>query len=108
MDLFGIGLPELLFILLIILLIFGPKDLEKTSKSIGRSVYRFLNSDSWKAVRRVRDLPAEIVRQAGLDEFHQASDQAGKAAAPGGSQPHPGSSVPEPRIEPHAPRQDEV
>lgn len=108
MDLLGIGLAELFFILLIILLVFGPKDLEKTSKSIGRAIYRFLNSDSWKAVRRVRNLPAEIVRQAGLDEFHQASDQAGKAAAPGGSQPHPGSSVPEQRIEPPTPKQDEV
>ena len=81
MDILGIGLPELIFILLLVIIIFGPKDLEKAGKSVGRSVFKFLNSDTWKAIRQVGKLPAEIVRQAGLDELRDGLDAARKAAA---------------------------
>ena len=34
----GIGIPELLIILVVILLIFGPKNLPKLGKSLGKTV----------------------------------------------------------------------
>ena len=37
-DIFGIGTPELLIILMIILLLFGAKKLPEFSKSIGTSI----------------------------------------------------------------------
>ena len=35
MDILGIGIPELFFIALIELVILGPKDMQKTGKTIG-------------------------------------------------------------------------
>ena len=38
MRIFGMGLPELLVILVIILLIFGPKNLPKLGSALGKTV----------------------------------------------------------------------
>ena len=38
MRILGMGLPELLIILLVVLLIFGPKNLPKLGKALGKSV----------------------------------------------------------------------
>ena len=38
MKLFGLGVPELVIILLVVLLIFGPKQLPKLGSAIGKSV----------------------------------------------------------------------
>jgi sec-independent protein translocase protein TatA len=87
MEILGVGLPELIFILLLALVIFGPKDLEKAGKTMGRAIFKFLNSDSWKAIRQVGKLPAELVRQAGLDELREGLDTVRKGAAPPPARP---------------------
>ena len=69
MDILGIGLPEIIFILLLVVIIFGPKDLEKMGKTIGGALFRFYNSETFRNLRRIGDLPAEFARKAGLDEF---------------------------------------
>jgi len=69
MDIFGIGLPEIIFILLVVVIIFGPKDLEKMGKTIGGAIFRFFNSETFRNLRRMGELPAEFARKAGLDEF---------------------------------------
>lgn len=69
MDLFGIGLPEIIFILLLVVIIFGPKDLEKMAKTIGGGLFRFFNSEAFRNLRRIGELPAEFARKAGLDQF---------------------------------------
>jgi sec-independent protein translocase protein TatA len=38
MKILGLGMPELVIILIVILIIFGPKNLPKLGKAIGRSV----------------------------------------------------------------------
>lgn len=38
MRIFGMGIPELVIILAVVLLIFGPKNLPKLGASLGRSV----------------------------------------------------------------------
>lgn len=69
MEIFGIGLPEIIFILLLVVIIFGPKDLEKMGKTIGSALFRFYKSETFRNIRRIGDLPTELARKAGLDEF---------------------------------------
>ena len=38
---FGIGMPELIIILIVVLIIFGPKRLPEMGKSLGRAIKEF-------------------------------------------------------------------
>jgi Sec-independent protein translocase protein TatA len=101
MDILGIGPLELIFILILAIVILGPKDLEKTGKSIGRGLAKIVKSDTWKTVqqtqKKLKTLPNELMREAGLEEMKRTLD-AGQAL-PG----HEPSLVP-PSQDPQAPR----
>lgn len=71
MEILGIGLPELVFIMIIVLLVLGPKDMEKTGRTIGRWLNELINSDTWKVLRQgsreLRNLPTNLMREANLE-----------------------------------------
>jgi len=75
MEILGIGPLELLFILLIALIILGPKDLEKTARTIGKGLNQLVRSDTWKTVmdasRQLRTLPNKLMREANLEELQK-------------------------------------
>ena len=97
MDIFGIGLPEIIFILLLVVIIFGPKDLEKMGRTIGSGLFRFFKSETFRNLRRIGELPTEFARKAGLDEFSanvdlkktitRANPVEGQASPPASSDP---------------------
>ena len=72
MEFLGVGPLELFFILIIALIVVGPKDMVKTSKTIGRFLRRLVTSPTWQAVQRtsrdLRYLPNRLMREAGLEE----------------------------------------
>ena len=89
MEFLGIGPLELLFILLIVLLVVGPRDIAKTGRSVGRLLNQVYRSDSWKmlneASRTLRTLPNRLAREASLEELdavrksvQETSDQISK------------------------------
>jgi Sec-independent protein translocase protein TatA len=73
MELLGIGLPELFFIVILILLILGPKDMISAGKTIGRTLRKFVMSPEWQAVRKtgqeLQQLPTKLMREANLEEL---------------------------------------
>ena len=75
MEIFGIGASELIFILLIAIIVLGPKDMQKTGKTIGRWLNQFVRSDGWKALQRGskenRSLPTNLMREANLEELRE-------------------------------------
>jgi Sec-independent protein translocase protein TatA len=79
MDFFGIGWLELFFILIIVLLVAGPKDLEKGAKGLGRTINRLNKSPGYQAIRRasteLRNLPQRLAREANLEELKELSNQ---------------------------------
>jgi len=77
-ELFGIGPLELIFIILLALIIFGPKDLEKAGRTIGRSLYKFINSDTWRTLTRtsqkIKTFPNDLMRQAQQEILQEKVD----------------------------------
>jgi sec-independent protein translocase protein TatB len=74
MDILGVGPLELLFILLIALIVLGPKDMVKSGKTIGLFLRKIVTSSSWQSVqqtsREIRNLPTKLIREAGLEDIN--------------------------------------
>jgi hypothetical protein len=72
MEFLGIGLPELFFIVLIALIVLGPRDMEKAGRTIGTWLRRLVTSDEWRVwkqtLRHVGTLPNKWMREAN-EEF---------------------------------------
>ncbi len=73
MDIFGIGPLEIIFILLIAMVVVGPRNMGKTGRMIGSFLNRLYRSENWKlfneASRNLRTLPNRLAREAALDEL---------------------------------------
>jgi Sec-independent protein translocase protein TatA len=85
MDFLGIGPLELVFILVIALIVLGPRDIARFARSAGKALNRIYRSDAWgainKASREFRDLPNRLAREAALDELDESIRQAGSGGA---------------------------
>ncbi len=56
MNIFGIGLPEMILILVVALLVFGPKKLPEIGKSLGKAIRGFQEAS--------REFESEFKREA--------------------------------------------
>src|SRR5512140_402944 len=75
MEFLGIGPSELLFIVIIALIVLGPRDMQKAGRTIGRWLRRVVTSDGWKLFqqtsREIQTLPNRLMREAALDELRE-------------------------------------
>jgi sec-independent protein translocase protein TatA len=69
MNIFGIGLPEMVLIFIVALLIFGPKKLPEVGRSLGKALKSFQDaSKEFEAeFKREADRLAETVQEATLE-----------------------------------------
>ncbi|MBL8089099.1 MAG: twin-arginine translocase TatA/TatE family subunit [Anaerolineales bacterium] len=71
MEILGIGINELIFILIIALLVLGPKDMQKTGKTIGRWLRDISQSEGWRIFRqtslKIREMPKELIKEANME-----------------------------------------
>jgi Sec-independent protein translocase protein TatA len=78
MEILGIGMPELIFIIIIALIVLGPKDMQKAGRTIGKFMRDIVTSDGWKAFlqtsREIRTLPNRLMREAN-DEINKIGDE---------------------------------
>ena len=84
MEILGIGAPELVFVIIIALIVLGPKDMQKAGRTIGRWLNQVVQSDGWKAFqqtsRELRNLPNNLMREANMElaeterELRKATD----------------------------------
>lgn len=79
MEILGIGVPELIFIVVIALLVLGPKDMLAAGKTLGRGLRKFILSPEWQAMRRtgeeLQQLPTKLMREANLEELQAVQDE---------------------------------
>lgn len=71
MEILGIGPSELLFIIIIALIVLGPREMQKAGKTVGRWLNSLVKSDGWKAFqqtsREIRSLPTKLMREANME-----------------------------------------
>lgn len=87
MDILGIGPLELIFILIIALIVLGPKDMVKAGRTLGKLMRQVVTSSTWRAVTRtsseLRTLPNKLIRDAGLEEdFKEIKNATEQAISP--------------------------
>ena len=74
MEILGIGPSEFIFIILIAILVLGPKDIQKAGKTLGRLMNQVNRSDLWKLLsdttREISDMPRKWMRDANLEEWN--------------------------------------
>ena len=74
MEILGIGMSELVFIVIIALIVLGPKDMQKAGRTIGKFLRDIVTSDGWKMFqqtsRELRTLPNRLMREAN-EELNQ-------------------------------------
>jgi sec-independent protein translocase protein TatB len=75
MEFLGIGPSELLFIVIIALIVLGPKDMQKAGRTLGKWMRKVVTSDGWKlwqqTSREIQTLPNRLMREAALDELRE-------------------------------------
>jgi sec-independent protein translocase protein TatB len=71
MEILGIGAQELIFIVIIALIVLGPRDMQKAGKTIGRWLNQLVNSDTWKIFQQtsgeLRNLPRNLMKEANME-----------------------------------------
>ena len=125
MEILGIGTSELVFIVIIALIVLGPKDMQKAGRTIGKWLRDIVTSDGWKVFqqtsRELRTLPNRLMREANDEvnkigsELNSATNLAGSRSntpnSPLRSQPipvtPPGNKIAPPTTEPKANESDQ-
>jgi sec-independent protein translocase protein TatB len=84
MEILGVGPSELIFIVIIALIVLGPKDMQKAGRTIGRWLNQLVRSEGWRAFqqtsREIRNLPTNLMREANMEmaemekEIRKATD----------------------------------
>lgn len=73
MEFLGVGPAELAFIVLIALILLGPKDMVAAGRTLGRALRKIITSPAWQVMRHTGEelqrLPTKLMREAGLEEL---------------------------------------
>lgn len=72
MEIFNVGILEIILILVIAVIVLGPDGMVKSARSMGRWLRKIIKSPIWAQLmdtqRELRDMPTRLVREAGLEE----------------------------------------
>jgi sec-independent protein translocase protein TatB len=78
MEFLGVGPTEFIFIIIIALIVLGPKDLAKTGSTVAKWLNGILQSDGWKTIRRTSDelrrLPTQLMREDNFKNYPLPAD----------------------------------
>ena len=95
MEILGIGPSELIFIVIIAIIVLGPKDMQKAGRTIGKWLRNVVTSDGWKLFqqtsREIQTLPNRLMRDAALDELKDTQRELSRPLVV--DEPRPGSAA---------------
>jgi Sec-independent protein translocase protein TatA len=86
MEFLGVGPLELIFILLLVILIFNPKDIAGGAKTVGKNLQKVYRSDTFRVVKKasdeIRELPSRLAKEAELEDLQQINQELKKELSP--------------------------
>lgn len=108
MEIFNVGPLELLLILILAVIVFGPEDLVKYSRKAGRWIYKASKSEFWQSVvgtsKEIKDFPRQIMKDAQIEESMKEINALNQSIG----SPPASKSLPEPDPAVSSPQADEV
>lgn len=76
MRIFNVGIREILLLMLILLILFGPRQLQENARKLARSIRSFLRSDAWRSFLGVYDdvnnIKDQVIRESGIQEVRDS------------------------------------
>ncbi len=82
MQVFNVGVLELLFILIIAFIVLGPKKTIRAAGDVGRWIKNFTKSPLWREIistsREIRDLPHKLMEDEALKQTIEDLDYSAK------------------------------
>ena len=112
MEILGIGPVEFLFIVIIALILMGPKEMEKAGRTLGRWLNRVVKSDTWQTMREtskeIRGLPTRLMRDANLDEIQKEMNYRPIMPKPEDAANKPEPAIPDSKRAAPVPAQDVI
>lgn len=85
MNFLNLGLPEVIFIIILALIIFGPNNMVKSAKEVGALLRKVTKSPYWQEVwatkRELDELPKMLAKEANLNETMRDLDNTVKNAS---------------------------
>src|SRR6266542_146477 len=98
MEFLGIGPSELVFVVILAIIILGPKDMQKAGRNVGRWLNQLIRSDGWKALQRasreIRNLPTNLMREANMEELQDMGREIRQSIDPRNTTASPASQDP--------------
>lgn len=68
MEIFGIGPLELVLIVLVAIIVLGPKDMMTSAQKAATWLKKLRKSDIWTTTKEVMDIPNQVMKETGLDK----------------------------------------
>jgi len=95
MDIFGIGPLEFVLIVVLAIIVLGPKEMIITAQKTAKWLGKLRKSDIWATTKEVMDLPNQVMKETGLDkEIREIQNLSQKTFSPSAWQPNPVSQDP--------------
>jgi hypothetical protein len=72
MEILGVGPLEFVFVLILMLLLLGPKGMVKAVHDVGEFLRKLVQSPVWKSIinssQEIREVQTQIIKESGLDQ----------------------------------------
>ncbi len=76
MRIFNIGIREVLLLLVIMLILFGPNQMRENARKTAQAIRRFVRSDTWRSFLGIYDdvntIKNEMIRESGIQEVRDS------------------------------------
>ena len=76
MRIFNVGIREVILLLVIMLILFGPRQMQENARKAAQTIRRFVRSDTWRTFIGLYDdvnaIKDQVVRESGIQEVRDS------------------------------------